>query len=90
MNSTSSDLDLSQGEISYSLLKAGSHTLQEECSSYVAEYGGVPKGGIAVTGPGKLSCKRVIHTVGVPYEDRNSEEVCISITVCVMFLNVWI
>ena len=31
---------------------------------------------VVVTGPGKLSRKRVIHAVGVPYEVMNPEEVC--------------
>ena len=75
VNSASSDLDLRNGAIAKSLLKAGGQDLQVECSSYIDKHGKVPNGGVVATGPGKLPCKKIIHTVGVAYDGKKSEKV---------------
>ena len=58
-----------------SLLKAGGQGLQDECTSYVTRNGKLSPGDIVATGPGKLPCKKVVHTVGMLYNGRESEKV---------------
>lgn len=80
MNSTSDNLSLLNGDVSKCILKKGGNRLQKECDKFVSTNGKLPEGGIAVTGPGKISCKFIIHTVGANYDTSNtskSEQVCI-------------
>ena len=87
MNSASSDLDLRNGAIAKSMLKAGGQALQDECSSYIAKHGKVSNGGVVATGPGKMPCKKIIHTVGIPYDGKNSEKVS-SLLKCIYNLGI--
>lgn len=59
INSTSSNLQLTHGAVSQSLLNAGGQSLQSECTKKYPK--GVNPGEIAVTGGGKLECKNVYH-----------------------------
>ncbi|KAK3095440.1 hypothetical protein FSP39_014712 [Pinctada imbricata] len=59
VNTASKDLNLSQGFVSNSLLKAGGETLQEECTKNYPN--GIEFGDVAVTSGGKLKCKNVLH-----------------------------
>jgi poly [ADP-ribose] polymerase 10/14/15 len=69
VNTTSQDLDLSQGAVAKSLLQAGGAKLQDSCTQYIKTRGDhIPIWDIATTGPGKLQCKHVIHTVGGNYD----------------------
>ena len=75
VNTASNDLNLNNGAVAKSLLKAGGQALQDECTSYVSQNGNMSAGGVVVTGPGKLPCKRVVHTVGMLYNGSQSEKV---------------
>lgn len=59
INSTSSNLQLTHGAVSQSLLNAGGNSLQSECTKHYPN--GVAPGEIAVTGGGKLECRKVYH-----------------------------
>ena len=67
VNTTASSLVLSNGAVSNSLLKAGGQGLQDKCTAYVQQNGNVKEWTFATTGPGNLTCKHVIHTVGGGY-----------------------
>ena len=71
VNTTSSDLTLTNGEVSKSILRAGGQTVQDECKKFVSTNGNVQAGSIAVTGPGSIPCKFIIHTVGANYNSSN-------------------
>jgi len=58
-----------------SLLKAGGKVLQNECMTYIKKNGKVLVGGVVVTGPGSIRCKKIIHTVGPSYDGKRSEQV---------------
>ena len=75
VNTASNDLNLNNGAVAKSLLKAGGQVLQDECTSYVTQNGNLSAGDVVVTGPGKLSCKKVVHTVGMLYNGSQSEKV---------------
>jgi len=79
INTTSSDLTLKNGAVSKSILNAGGQTIQDECSQFVSKNGNVQPGDIAVTGPGKIPCKHIIHTAGSNYRGVSSEEVTASL-----------
>lgn len=53
------------------ILKEGGKALQVECRKYVSEKGNLLVGDIAVTTPGNISCKFIIHTVGANYDTSN-------------------
>ena len=55
---------LSLSQVAGAIVKSGGNQIQVESDEYVTKYGPVKTGGIAVTGPGNLPCKIVIHTVG--------------------------
>lgn len=72
------------------ILAKGGQALQDKCNKYVSINGNVKVGDIAVTGPGKISCKHIIHTVGAEYEfldSSKSEKVQVTLTVSCMVTN---
>lgn len=69
MNTTNPNLDLSQGAVARALLKAGGPSLQQECGNIAP----IAVGDVAVTGPGKLPCRYVLHTVLPAYKKRSNE-----------------
>lgn len=77
VNTASDDLNLNNGAVAKSLLKAGGHSLQDECTTYVTQNGNLSPGDIVATGPGKLHCKKVVHTVGMSYNGSQSEKVTV-------------
>ena len=73
-----SSLDLSNGAVANSLLKAGGPALQDECTRYNRANGDVAVWNIATTGGAGLMCKHVIHTVGSQYNGAASEKVLLT------------
>ena len=53
------------------LLKAGGQRLQDECTKKAP----VKTGDVAVTGPGQIPCKHIVHTVIPSYNGKASEKV---------------
>ena len=70
MNTTNTNLDLSQGAVSRVLLKAGGSSLQQECTKRAP----INVGEVAVTGSGNLPCQYVFHTV-LPKHSSRAEKV---------------
>ena len=78
VNSTSSDLVLSNGAVSKSILRAGGQTVQDECTNHVSKNGRVKPGDIVVTRAGNIQCKHIFHTACSNYDNlnaKNSEKV---------------
>ena len=75
VNTAGDSLNLRQGAVAASFLKAGGQNLQDECTVYVRNNGRVPCGEVVVTGPGAIQCKKIIHTVGPVYSGKVSEKV---------------
>ena len=96
VNTTSASLDLSNGAVAQSLLKAGGPALQDECTKYNRANGDVAVWNIATTGGAGLKCKHVIHTVGSQYDGAASQQVKVdlrlycafhSLVICVAHIN---
>ena len=64
VNTSNTELDLSQGAVSRILAAAAGPILQAECSKKKP----VKVGGIATTSGGQLQCQYVIHTVLPKYD----------------------
>ncbi|XP_038608121.1 LOW QUALITY PROTEIN: protein mono-ADP-ribosyltransferase PARP9 [Tachyglossus aculeatus] len=52
------------GGLAAALARAGGAEVTEESEAWVRKYGLVPTGGFAVTGPGRLGCRVLLHAVG--------------------------
>ena len=57
------------------IIDKGGYGIQKESDNYISRYGPVNDGEVAVTGPGKLPCRKIIHAVG-PMWKRSDEEKC--------------
>ncbi|TNV75627.1 hypothetical protein FGO68_gene14479 [Halteria grandinella] len=52
------------GGLAAAIVKKGGKAIQNESDEYVQANGPIPTGKVAVTGPGSMWCKKVIHAVG--------------------------
>lgn len=57
-------MTLSLCQVAGAIVKNGGDQIQNESDEYVAKYGPIKTGGIAVTKPGSLPCSILIHAVG--------------------------
>uniref|UniRef100_A0A8C4Y200 Macro domain-containing protein n=1 Tax=Gopherus evgoodei TaxID=1825980 RepID=A0A8C4Y200_9SAUR len=64
------------GGLALALVKVGGPEIKQESKCYIDRHGTLTTGQIAVTGGGRLSCKKVIHTVGPRWSANESERCC--------------
>ncbi len=62
------------GGVAGAIVRRGGAEIQRESDRIVARDGPVAAGGAAVTGPGKLSCKAVIHAVGPRWGEGEEDD----------------
>jgi O-acetyl-ADP-ribose deacetylase (regulator of RNase III) len=62
------------GGVAGAIVRAGGDMIQEESNRIVRDNGPVPVGGAVATGPGRLPCKAVIHTVGPRWGEGREDD----------------
>lgn len=62
------------GGVAGAIVKNGGDQIQNESDEYVAKYGPIKTGGIAVTRPGSLPCSILIHAVGPVWMGGQKDE----------------
>ncbi|PRP80189.1 Appr-1-p processing domain protein [Planoprotostelium fungivorum] len=56
------------------ITSAGGPSIQKESDQWIKKNGSVPTGEVAVTGPGRMMCRHVIHAVGPIWRDGSRDE----------------
>uniref|UniRef100_A0A452I982 Macro domain-containing protein n=1 Tax=Gopherus agassizii TaxID=38772 RepID=A0A452I982_9SAUR len=72
------------GGLALALAKAGGPEIKQESKRYIECHGTLTTGQIAVTGGGRLSCKKIIHTVGPRWSVYESERCCRTLEVAII------
>jgi len=62
------------GGLAAAIVKAGGDVIQTESDAWVAEHGPLHPGLAAVTGPGSLPCRAVVHVAGPFYRAGSDNE----------------
>jgi len=70
------------GGVAGAILNAGGYQIQIESDNWVRTHGYVPNGHVAVTGPGKMRCKYIIHAVG-PVSSGNLQKERKELVLCI-------
>ena len=73
VNAANSSL-LGGGGVDGAIHRAGGPAILEDCRKIRDARGPLPAGEAVITGPGRLSCRYVIHTVGPVWQDGRSGE----------------
>mmetsp|Transcript_29945 Transcript_29945/g.53142 ORF Transcript_29945/g.53142 Transcript_29945/m.53142 type:complete len:243 (-) Transcript_29945:33-761(-) len=73
VNAANQSLQLGGG-VAGAIRERGGSSIQQECNAWIKKHGSVPTGECAVTGPGRINCRYIIHAVGPVYHDGNSGE----------------
>ncbi len=62
------------GGLAAAIVRAGGDEIQEESDAWVREHGPLHPGTAAVTGPGSLPCRAIVHVAGPFYREGHDNE----------------
>ena len=73
VNAANTRLDHGAG-VAGAVIKKGGYGIQKESDNYIRQHGLLKDGEVAMTGAGKLPCKRIIHAVGPMWRKAEQEK----------------
>ena len=62
------------GGLAGAIVRAGGYVIQKESDAWVLEHGPLTPGTAAVTGPGVLPCRAVVHVAGPVYRENRDNQ----------------